>query len=102
MGGRVARRWSSRWAENGIGQKAASNLEMSRREQAPPGRHGMKLRVVNADDFGLTEGMNRGVLEARQRGILTSTTRPCSRTLLHFTRRSVLRVARRDSEWASI
>jgi len=47
---------------------------MSRREQAPPGRHGMKLRVVNADDFGLTEGMNRGVLEAHQRGILTSTT----------------------------
>jgi len=59
----------------------------------------MKLRVVNADDFGLTEGMNRGVLEAHQRGILTSTTLLANAP---FTRRSVLRVARRDSEWASI
>jgi chitin disaccharide deacetylase len=30
--------------------------------------------IVNADDFGLTRGVNRGILEARARGILTSTT----------------------------
>lgn len=29
--------------------------------------------VVNADDFGLTEGTNQAILEAHQRGIVTST-----------------------------
>jgi len=30
--------------------------------------------IVNADDFGLTAGVNRAVLEAHRRGIITSTT----------------------------
>ena len=30
--------------------------------------------VVNADDFGLSPGVNRGVVEAHERGIVTSTT----------------------------
>ena len=30
--------------------------------------------IVNADDLGLSPGVNRGILEAHQRGILTSTT----------------------------
>jgi hopanoid biosynthesis associated protein HpnK len=34
----------------------------------------MKQLVVNGDDFGLTESINQGILEAHQRGILTSTT----------------------------
>ena len=34
----------------------------------------MKRLVVNADDLGLTEGVNRGILEAHRRGILTSAT----------------------------
>ncbi len=34
----------------------------------------MKQLVVNADDFGLTESTNQGILEAHERGILTSTT----------------------------
>ncbi|MBI3668561.1 MAG: ChbG/HpnK family deacetylase [Acidobacteria bacterium] len=34
----------------------------------------MKRLVVNADDFGLTEGVNRGIVEAHERGILTSAT----------------------------
>ncbi len=34
----------------------------------------MKRLIVNADDFGLTEGINRGIVEAHQRGILTSAT----------------------------
>jgi predicted glycoside hydrolase/deacetylase ChbG (UPF0249 family) len=29
--------------------------------------------IVNADDFGLTEGVNRGISEARQRGVVSST-----------------------------
>ncbi len=30
--------------------------------------------IVNADDFGLTRGVSRGILEARRAGIVTSTT----------------------------
>ncbi len=30
--------------------------------------------IVNADDFGKTDGINRGILEAHTRGIVTSTT----------------------------
>lgn len=33
-----------------------------------------RLLIVNADDFGISEGVNRAILEAHQRGILTSTT----------------------------
>jgi predicted glycoside hydrolase/deacetylase ChbG (UPF0249 family) len=32
----------------------------------------MKYLIVNADDFGASYGINRGILEAHQRGILTS------------------------------
>lgn len=32
------------------------------------------LLIVNADDFGISEGVNRGIVEAHSRGILTSTT----------------------------
>lgn len=32
----------------------------------------MRALVVNADDFGLSPGVNRGILEAHERGILTS------------------------------
>ncbi len=34
----------------------------------------MKRLIVNGDDFGLTEGVSRGVLEAHRAGIVTSTT----------------------------
>lgn len=34
----------------------------------------MKRLVVNADDFGFTRDVNRGIVEAHNRGILTSTT----------------------------
>jgi predicted glycoside hydrolase/deacetylase ChbG (UPF0249 family) len=33
----------------------------------------MKFLIVNADDFGASRGINRGILEAHRRGILTST-----------------------------
>jgi len=33
----------------------------------------MKYLIVNADDFGACRGINRGILEAHQRGVLTST-----------------------------
>lgn len=34
----------------------------------------MKSLIVNADDFGLTAGVSRGILEAHRTGIVTSTT----------------------------
>lgn len=34
----------------------------------------MKQLIVNADDFGLTESVNRGILDAHRSGIVTSTT----------------------------
>ncbi|HKB00608.1 MAG TPA: ChbG/HpnK family deacetylase [Gemmataceae bacterium] len=33
----------------------------------------MKYLIVNGDDFGAGQGINRGILEAHRRGILTST-----------------------------
>jgi len=33
----------------------------------------MKYLIVNGDDFGASGGINRGILESNQRGILTST-----------------------------
>ncbi len=35
---------------------------------------GAKVLIVNADDFGLTAGVSRGILEAHTNGIVTSTT----------------------------
>ena len=34
----------------------------------------MRRLIVNADDFGLTSGVNRGIVEAHEHGIVTSTT----------------------------
>ena len=34
----------------------------------------MRRLIVNADDFGLTSGVNRGIIEAHTRGIVTSST----------------------------
>ena len=34
----------------------------------------MRRLIVNADDFGLTRGVNRGILEAHRQGIVTSAT----------------------------
>jgi predicted glycoside hydrolase/deacetylase ChbG (UPF0249 family) len=34
----------------------------------------VKQLIVNADDFGLTENVNRGILDAHRKGIVTSTT----------------------------
>lgn len=34
----------------------------------------MRRLIINADDFGLTSGVNRAIVEAHQRGVLTSAT----------------------------
>lgn len=33
----------------------------------------MKFLIVNADDFGYSRGINRGIVEAHERGVVTST-----------------------------
>ena len=33
-----------------------------------------RIIVINADDFGLTEGINKGIVQAHTDGVLTSTT----------------------------
>ncbi len=56
----------------------------------------MKSLIVNADDFGLTTGVSRGILEAHHRGIVTSTTllvnRPIAAELLAELKASALGV----------
>jgi predicted glycoside hydrolase/deacetylase ChbG (UPF0249 family) len=34
----------------------------------------MKRLILNADDFGMTRGVNEGIIRAHREGILTSTT----------------------------
>lgn len=34
----------------------------------------MRRLIINADDFGLTAGVNRGILEGHQKGVVSSTT----------------------------
>src|SRR5271167_4344169 len=34
----------------------------------------MRRLIVNADDFGLTKELNRGIIEAHRRGVVTSAT----------------------------
>ena len=34
----------------------------------------MRQLIVNADDFGLTEQVSRGIVDAHRKGIVTSTT----------------------------
>jgi predicted glycoside hydrolase/deacetylase ChbG (UPF0249 family) len=38
----------------------------------PPDSDGPRVLIVNADDFGRSEGVNRGVIRAHQEGIVTS------------------------------
>src|SRR5438045_3428554 len=35
---------------------------------------GDRRLIVNADDFGLSEGTNRGIIQSHERGIVTSAT----------------------------
>ena len=41
--------------------------------QKSHGCNGMKKMIINADDFGLTEEINHGIIQAYRKGILTST-----------------------------
>ena len=45
---------------------------MRQRNSGRPGLLALKQLIVNADDLGLTPGVNRGILRAFQDGIVTS------------------------------
>jgi predicted glycoside hydrolase/deacetylase ChbG (UPF0249 family) len=51
---------------------------------------------VNADDFGLTAGVNRAIVEAHQRGIVTSTTLMANSLAFD----EAVRLAKADSQWS--
>jgi hopanoid biosynthesis associated protein HpnK len=52
--------------------------------------------IVNADDFGLTAGVNRAIVEAHQRGIVTSTTLMANSLAFD----EAVRLAKADSQWS--
>jgi hopanoid biosynthesis associated protein HpnK len=51
---------------------------------------------VNADDFGLTAGVNRAIVEAHERGIVTSTTLMANSSAFD----EAVRLAKADSRWS--
>jgi len=52
--------------------------------------------IINADDFGLTAGVNRAIVEAHQRGIVTSTTLMANSSAFE----DAVRLAQADSRWS--
>ena len=57
-------RWSATWSRDLAGQPDGGSITMK------PARS----LIVNADDYGLTAGVSRGILDSHRRGIVTSTT----------------------------
>src|SRR5271167_1877565 len=47
--------------------------QRSKRSSWPKGQDAVKDLIVNADDLGWTEGVNRGIADAHHKGLVTST-----------------------------
>jgi hopanoid biosynthesis associated protein HpnK len=52
--------------------------------------------IINADDFGLTSGVNRAIVEAHERGIVTSTTLMANSSAFD----EAVRLAKADAGWS--
>src|SRR6266852_4510900 len=52
----------------------SSRHEFRRAQTHPAKLASVRRLVINADDFGLTSGVNRGILESHQQGVVTSST----------------------------
>jgi predicted glycoside hydrolase/deacetylase ChbG (UPF0249 family) len=54
-------------------EKWSSVISRTRKENRVSGsRHGKKFLIVNADDFGRSAGINRGIIRAHEQGVVTS------------------------------
>ena len=56
----------------------------------------MRRLIINADDFGLTSGVNRAIVEAHERGIVTSTTLMANSAAFE----EAVRLAKSSSGWS--
>ena len=56
----------------------------------------MRRLIINGDDFGLTSGINRAIVEAHERGVLTSTTLMANSVAFD----EAARLARSSSGWS--
>lgn len=60
------------WVAVGLAILAGETARQKREPRAASAGGKRKRLIVNADDFGLTEGVNRAICEAHARGIVTS------------------------------
>jgi chitin disaccharide deacetylase len=58
--------------------------------------HSVRRLIINADDFGLTSGVNRAIVEARLQGIVTSTTLMANSVAFQ----EATRLAQADPNWS--
>jgi chitin disaccharide deacetylase len=64
---------SGKWV-NGTNAARRTKSQLAQRTGSPGVKfHNMKNLIVNADDLGWTEGVNRGITDAHRNGIVTST-----------------------------
>lgn len=49
-----------------------------------------RVLIINADDFGLSPGINYGIIDAHRRGVVTSTTAMMTADAMNMLRRCVL------------
>ena len=69
----AANKSSVRYASMRLARRQAA-LFHERDTIVPAIKESMKELILNADDFGLTQGINRGIIRAHRDGILTSAT----------------------------
>jgi chitin disaccharide deacetylase len=62
------------WREKCLATDSAWYIFLSPERELPTNERAMKELILNADDFGLTKGVNEGIIRAHREGVLTSAT----------------------------
>jgi predicted glycoside hydrolase/deacetylase ChbG (UPF0249 family) len=70
---KLAGRWVNSTSAARGASNSCTNVQGAWKARLSSGRNAVKNLIVNADDLGWTEGVNRGIAEAHARGIVTST-----------------------------